>query len=244
MRPDLLKNTNIKRLTRETARSFSPAISSDIPDAMRQQLQKDVSIFAGFKTYHQLKEASEHIRTEDGSIKDFNTFYRDTNEVRGKYNRTWALAEYNLIKQSATMAGRWAEIVADKELYDLKYVTKGDSRVRADHAALDGIVLPVDDPFWLEAYPPNGWNCRCSVLQVPRGSEAYADSAQAVEQFRVETEAYPIFRHNPGATGRAIPPKHPYYGQRGYDHCTTGDTLAASMETNEECQIIKNLLNK
>jgi hypothetical protein len=30
---------------------------------------------------------------------------------------------------------------------------------------MDGIIKPVDDPFWKKYYPPNGWRCRCGVTQ-------------------------------------------------------------------------------
>src|SRR5690606_14834527 len=28
------------------------------------------------------------------------------------------------------------------------------------------VVLPVEDPWWHTHYPPNGWQCKCWVLQV------------------------------------------------------------------------------
>ncbi len=38
--------------------------------------------------------------------------------------------------------------------------------MRPLHAAWDGLVLPVDDPFWHTHYPPNGWRCRCRAVSV------------------------------------------------------------------------------
>lgn len=51
-----------------------------------------------------------------------------------------------------------------RELWGYKYITTEDSRVRPQHAILDGVTLPKDDPFWDRFYPPNGWNCRCQVI--------------------------------------------------------------------------------
>lgn len=71
---------------------------------------------------------------------------------------------YNTNMRSAHMAGRWAQIqsVKDKRPY-LQYRTAGDERVRQQHRAWDGLVYHVDHDFWDTHYPPNGWNCRCTV---------------------------------------------------------------------------------
>ena len=57
-------------------------------------------------------------------------------------------------------AMRYAEL-----LPMLTYQTVGDGRVRPEHAMLDEISRPVGDKFWNTYFPPNGWNCRCTVLQ-------------------------------------------------------------------------------
>lgn len=49
-------------------------------------------------------------------------------------------------------------------LWGYKYVTVGDVRVRPEHARLEGVTLPKDDPFWQRYYPPNGWSCRCQAI--------------------------------------------------------------------------------
>jgi|GEM_PF-2914634 len=49
-----------------------------------------------------------------------------------------------------------------------KYKTMGDDRVRDSHAALDGLILPANDPFWDDHFPPWDWGCRCQVIPMTR----------------------------------------------------------------------------
>jgi len=45
-----------------------------------------------------------------------------------------------------------------------QYIATGDMKTRPSHAALDGIILPADHPFWQKHTPPWEWNCRCQVI--------------------------------------------------------------------------------
>ncbi|MCH4828902.1 hypothetical protein EJB19_004110 [Flavobacterium columnare] len=36
------------------------------------------------------------------------------------------------------------------------------------------MVLPKDDPFWQKYYTPNGWRCRCHVVEVLASSNKKA----------------------------------------------------------------------
>ena len=69
--------------------------------------------------------------------------------------------------QTAYAAGAWAQIEEQAELAPfLLYDAVDDHRTRPEHAAWDGQVHPVGSPFWRDHYPPNGWNCRCGVIQL------------------------------------------------------------------------------
>lgn len=68
---------------------------------------------------------------------------------------------------TAAAHGQWKSIQRLKEAAPyLMYDAILDGATRPEHQAWDGIVLPVDDPWWNTHYPPNGWNCRCSVQQL------------------------------------------------------------------------------
>lgn len=76
----------------------------------------------------------------------------------------------------AQAAGRWRQIQANKERFPLlRYLTVGDHRVRPAHRAWHNVVLPADHPWWRTHFPPNGFNCRCRVVQLrERDLERYS----------------------------------------------------------------------
>jgi hypothetical protein len=81
---------------------------------------------------------------------------------------------YNTNLRMARAAGQWKRIEALKEFAPfLMYFAVKDDHTRALHriwGGLDGntqpIILPVDHPAWFIFYPPNGWGCRCNVIQL------------------------------------------------------------------------------
>lgn len=41
-----------------------------------------------------------------------------------------------------------------------------DDATRPTHAARDGVILPVDHPFWDKNTPPIDYNCRCEIIPI------------------------------------------------------------------------------
>lgn len=74
---------------------------------------------------------------------------------------------YDTNIRMARSVGLWQRIQANKEaLPFLRYSAVLDRRTRPQHRAWHAIILPVDHRFWLTHFPPNGWNCRCTVIQL------------------------------------------------------------------------------
>lgn len=69
-----------------------------------------------------------------------------------------------------------------------QYLTSGDDAVRDSHAALDGLVLPADSPFWDTHTPPWEWGCRCQKVFLSADDVKDiqgADAAKKPEEQRV-----------------------------------------------------------
>ena len=194
-------------------------LERSIPDEMARALDENIFLFSGFKTYHEMNDASRLLKDEDGGFKSFDRFLQDVQAIDATYNQNWLYAEYNFATASTQMAAKWADIERDGDEYDLQYRTALDGLVREEHAALEGITLPPSDKFWNEYYPPNGWNCRCTAVQVLKDKYPTSDSDQACAAGERATTQIgkngenkaEMFRFNPGKAEKVFPPKHPYF---------------------------------
>lgn len=194
-------------------------LERSIPEEMARALDENIFLFSGFKTYHEMNDVSRLLKDEDGGFKSFDRFLQDVQAIDASYNQNWLYAEYNFATASTQMATRWADIERDGDEYDLQYRTALDGLVRPEHAALEGITLPPSDKFWNEYYPPNGWNCRCTAVQVLKDKYPTSDSDQACAAGERATTQIgkngqnkaEMFRFNPGKAGKVFPPKHPYF---------------------------------
>ena len=76
---------------------------------------------------------------------------------------------YRNAVQNAYSIGRHTHYQKHKETRPyLRYSAVNDSRTRPSHGAMQGTVLPVDDPFWATNTPPNGHACRCTVMSLSK----------------------------------------------------------------------------
>ncbi len=211
-----LSSPQAQAVTEETQRILQSAISSqlptEVPDTLRYALENNSFVFSGFKTFHTLREVGLSMITDKGEIKPFEAFLTDVRGIHEKYNKNYLYAEYNHAVSSSQMAVKWHEFEENEERYNLQYRTAGDSLVREEHAALGGVTLPASDPFWQQYYPPNGWNCRCTVAQVRKSKFEMSDSEAAIALGEECTGGAKdkMFRYNAGATLQLFPPKHPY----------------------------------
>lgn len=211
--PEMLSEQPAKKLINETYRVLSSSIGQDVLPELRHALENNAFIFSGFKGYHTLNELGLYLTDDKGDIKPFKQFAGDVVAINNKYNLNYLDAEYNHAVHASQMAVKWHDFQQDGDRYNLQYRTAGDDKVRADHAVLHGTTLPPDDPFWSMYLPPNGWRCRCNVVQVRKNKYPTSDSNLAIEAGNraTETAKMQIFRFNPGKTLELFPPKHPYY---------------------------------
>ncbi len=105
------------------------------------------------------------------SFGEFKKRCKDIFERRGwTGKREWRVQNiFRTNIQTAYNSGRYKR---QKELGDifpyLQYSAVNDRRTRPTHKAVDGLVFPLDHPFWDTWYPPNGYRCRCSTFSLTK----------------------------------------------------------------------------
>jgi len=83
----------------------------------------------------------------------------------GSPRRLRTIFDANL--RTARAAGQWGRFQRTKKALPFLVYELGPSlEHRDDHVKWAGIILPIDHPFWLTHFTPNGYGCKCRIRQV------------------------------------------------------------------------------
>lgn len=159
------------------------------PQSLIQKFKKNLWQFSSAKTLAELEYINALILDKNGRIKPEHQFMQDVRKANILFNRNYLQAEYQTAKRGAQMAHLWGQFQKQKHLFpNLVYRTVGDGRVRPEHAVLNGVIKPIDDPFWRTYYPPNGWRCRCTVMNTAeKASEGEFEDKSVKPEFHGNT---------------------------------------------------------
>lgn len=241
----LLTDSDVRKFIERQKLIFDNAVDTalkEVPldDISVQRLKESNYVFSGIKTFHELNEAFPSLLDEEGNRKPFNQFLNDVQKVYDAYNVQYLRTEYNFAQASALMAARWKQFEQDGDRYYLQYRTVGDKRVRRTHRMLHNITLPIESPFWDKYFPPNGWNCRCTVVQVRKDKYPVSNEQEAMNLGSQATAGkyQEMFMFNPGKRMTTFP-AYNGYTLRKCEGCEVRPDkmkLAADIPDNEVCR--------
>lgn len=241
----LLTDSDVRKFIERQKLIFDNAVDTalkEVPldDISVQRLKESNYVFSGIKTFHELNEVFPSLLDEEGNRKPFNQFLNDVQKVYDAYNVQYLRTEYNFAQASALMAARWKQFEQDGNRYYLQYRTVGDKRVRRTHRMLHNITLPIESPFWDKYFPPNGWNCRCTVVQVRKDKYPVSNEQEAMNLGSQATAGkyQEMFMFNPGKRMTTFP-AYNGYTLRKCNQCEVRPDkmkLAADIPDNEVCR--------
>lgn len=244
----LLTDSDVRKFIERQKLIFDNAVDTalkEVPldDISVQRLKESNYVFSGIKTFHELNEAFPSLLDEEGNRKPFNQFLNDVQKVYDTYNVQYLRTEYNFAQASALMAARWKKFEQDGDRYNLQYRTMYDKRVRRTHRMLHNITLPIESPFWDKYFPPNGWNCRCTVVQVRKDKYPVSNEQEAMNLGSQATAGkyQEMFMFNPGKRMTTFP-AYNGYTLRKCNRCEVRPDkmkLAADIPDNEVCRVCR-----
>jgi len=210
----------------EHAKSFTvaKAMQLDVLEDIRGAVDRAIADGTTFDTF--VKELEPTLKAKGwwGKERQVDPLTGKERVVQlGSPRRLRTIFDTNL--RTSYAAGRWDQIQRTKRLRPfLRYVAVQDRRTRPDHSAWHGTVLPVDHEWWLSHYPPNGWNCRCTVRQL---SARDVDRLGGVSK-APETETRPWLNKRTGEeieVAEGIDPGWDYHPGRAADAARRDATL-------------------
>jgi SPP1 gp7 family putative phage head morphogenesis protein len=224
-------NLTLKDLQNGFNQSFSTniKISFDNPNYnFLSDINRNLYNFAGAKTYQQLTAFNDMLKGPDGKLVSFPDFRKNIEEYRStalgideQYNKNWLYSEYQNAVNSGLGAKRWDEFQQTADLFpNLEYRTVGDALVRHEHAELNGIIKPINDPWWDTYYPPNDWGCRCRARP----------TADQPTEITPDVEIPEMFQNNVGKSGEIFTEDHPYFTENGIKKSNVSDAVSQVMK--------------
>lgn len=173
-----------------------------VDHAAAAAMELNVFRFSAAKTTAAVVELNQMVQGSKG----FGDFKRRVAEsgILDDFNKNRLAAEYQLAVNTGMQSSRYYQQVRDRDAFPyLEYYTQGDSQVRPAHAALDGKVFKADDPVWDKIYPPNGWNCRCTVLPVAFAPGEVLTEQQGLALMASDAKGYEAMRKGGFLVNRA-----------------------------------------
>lgn len=234
--PELLASTAttlLNAMTTGYGKSLSD-VDYDTPDFNTlRKLTENVFQFSASKDFHILQDMTLALKDTDGKLRSFSDFQKEVDKMNLQYNGNWLRTEYNHAVAASQCAARWTEQVSrSQSMPYLQYQAVMDSNTRPEHAALNGVIKRIDSDFWDKYYPPNGWGCRCEVIQLP-GKNHKETPDMDLKHCKVA----PMFQINVGKKGVIFPKGHPYFiNQCGTNSCPLKSRKLADGTLTAQCQ--------
>ncbi|MBI5817450.1 MAG: minor capsid protein [Verrucomicrobia bacterium] len=171
-----------------------PAVTRKVFDKLLPELRARAFVITGIEHAGVLRHIREMIaelpaggdwdKIKDQIVAEASPFFVDPNaekeiqekQVQAAENRAELLLRTHGFQ--AYQAAQYEVMDRQRDVFPYwQYLTMGDEKVRASHAALNNVVLPANHPFWSDHFPPWNFNCRCQV--VPISEDDYQDIKDA-----------------------------------------------------------------
>ena len=191
------------------------------PDHLALQMMEfNLFEFSASKTEARLASLSQLlVDKETLNIRSFSDFKREAEKITNQFNKNWLRTEYNLSVAVGQNSAAYMRFIGEKDTVTslVRYQTAGDSKVRNEHQILDGKVFNLNDKEARDLWPPNGYGCRCEMVQHPGGKNTVISQGGAAKKLLGDKFAGSQFNINRGDLKQVFTKKQFYASIKGLD---------------------------
>jgi hypothetical protein len=167
---------------------------------LERQLRISAARFGTFKAY----DLGKKLDALAGKGLNEDAFVKKATALLNLYNG-FQKTEYSTLVNRARTAKQWQQFADERDLYpNIEWLRTASSSPRPEHAALTGLVLPQNDPFWDSNQPGNEYNCKCNWRTTDKPTTAKPANVKPPAQG---------LEGNPAATGEMVTERHPYFAR-------------------------------
>lgn len=163
-------------LTQGLKSGYGVTTGYNTPDTLAYQMM-EYNLFEFSATKMEARMAASTdllIDQEKNQIRSEADFKKLANERLADLNDNYLTTEYNLSVAVGQNSAAYLRFLSEKDTVTsfVQYQTAGDSKVRSEHAKLDGKIFNLSDGEAMKLFPPNGYGCRCEMVQYNRTPKA------------------------------------------------------------------------
>lgn len=215
---------NIRSRKIDTRRQIDPGLFSEVNRIMQQaagtgyqdpdgetgfkrQIRSNTEVFAAFKAHRMGRDMASRLLDDNGQVKTFREFRKDTEDIVDHHVNAWLRTEYDTAVKRAHRAAEMRQFADEADVFpNIEWLPSTAVHRREAHIPFYHHIWPVNDPFWDAHKPGDEWGCQCGWKST---DEPVTDN-RGLE----DPDAAPVspgLGGNPAKTGQLFSDDHPYF---------------------------------
>lgn len=207
-----------------TRRQIDPGLFSEVNRIMQQavtvgyqdpdddngfvwMIRSNTEVFAAFKAHRMGRDMASQLLDDNGQVKSFREFKKDTEGIVDHHVNAWLRTEYDTAVKRAHKAEEMRQFIDEADVFpNLEWLPSTAVHRREEHMPFYHHIWPVNDPFWDAHKPGDEWGCQCGWAST---DEPVTDNRGLEDPGSAPVS--PGLGGNPAKTGELFTDDHPYF---------------------------------
>lgn len=172
-----------------------------------QQLRSNSEVFSAFKAHRMGRDMASQLLDDDGNVKPFEQFRKDTEGIVSHHVKQWLRTEYDTAIRRAHRAAEMRQFIDEADVFpNIEWLPSTAVNPREEHMPFYHHIWAIDDPFWEHHKPGDEWGCQCGweATDKPLTDNTGLDDESIAPPS-------PGLSGNPVKTGQVFSDDHPYF---------------------------------